>query len=89
METTKLVMGFLAIVIGLSLLPVVAGMLNEAKNDWNLTSWNGTAWVSDPAYREDPDMAVVNPVVNLILYGFCFSLVGVGIGMIYVSVRND
>jgi hypothetical protein len=89
MEIKKIILGALAVLIGVVLIPSVSWMLYEAKNNWNLTSWNGTAWVDDPAYRPDPNMNAVNPVLDLILYGFCFSLVGVGIGLMWTTMRDD
>jgi hypothetical protein len=89
MDIKKMIMGALAVVIGVILVPVISWMIYEAKNDWNLTQWNGSAWVSDPAYREDPNMSTVNPILDLVLYGFCFALVGVGIGMMWLSMHED
>jgi hypothetical protein len=88
MELSKIIIGAVTILIGIILLPVVAWFIYEAKYDWNLTSWNGSAWVSDPRYVEDTNMSNVNPFLNLILYGFAFALVGTGIGMIWLTLKE-
>jgi L-aminopeptidase/D-esterase-like protein len=70
-DGTKIIMGAISIVIGLVLLPLMAGFTNSAKNDTNVSAVSG-----------------LTAVIDLILYGFTFGLVGLGIGLIYIGFKG-
>jgi len=71
-DGTKIIMGAISIVIGLVLLPLMAGFTNTAKNDTNVSGVSG-----------------LTSVIDLILYGFTFGLVGLGIGLIYIGFTKN
>lgn len=70
-DGTKIIMGAISIVIGLVLLPLMAGFTSTAKADANVTAVTG-----------------LSSVIDLILYGFTFGLVGLGIGLIYLGFKK-
>ena len=70
-DGTKIIMGAISIVIGLVLLPLMAGFTAAAKADANVTA-----------------VAGLTSVIDLILYGFTFGLVGLGIGLIYIGFKK-
>lgn len=69
-DGTKIIMGAISIIIGLVLLPLMAGFVNTASSDSNVTAVSG-----------------LTSVLDLILYGFTFGLVGLGIGLIYLGFK--
>ena len=70
-DGTKIIMGAISIVIGLVLLPLMAGFVDTAKSDANVSGVTG-----------------LTAVLDLILYGFTFGLVGLGIGLIYLGFKK-
>jgi len=71
MEATKIIMGAISIIIGLVLLPLMAGFAATSKSDTNVSAVSG-----------------LTSVIDLILYGFTFGLVGLGIGLIYIGFKT-
>jgi len=69
-DGTKIIMGAISIVIGLVLLPLMAGFITDAKNDTNIS-----------------DVPGLTSVLDLVIYGFTFGLVGLGIGLIYLGFK--
>lgn len=74
MNAIKIILGAVSIILGIALLPVVAGFINSAGKNWN-----GTAWVDDTNVT---GIAGLTSLLNLVGYGFAFGLVGLGIGII-------
>lgn len=72
MDATKIVIGAISIIIGLVLLPVMAGFTTIAKADPNVSAVTG-----------------LSSVIDLILYGFTFGLVGLGVGLIWIGFKHD
>jgi hypothetical protein len=72
MEATKIVIGAISIIIGLVLLPVMAGFVASSKADANVSAVSG-----------------LSSVLDLILYGFCFGLVGLGVSLIWIGFKNE
>ena len=70
-DGTKIIMGAISIIIGLVLLPLMAGFIATTKTDTNVSGVSG-----------------LTSVLDLILYGFTFGLVGLGIGMIYLGFKK-
>jgi hypothetical protein len=71
MDATKIVVGAISIIIGLVLLPVMAGFVASSKADANVTA-----------------VAGLTSVIDLILYGFTFGLVGLGVGLIWIGFKK-
>jgi thiol:disulfide interchange protein len=70
-DGTKIIMGAISIIIGLVLLPLMAGFVSEAKDNASIAS-----------------IAGLTSVINLIMYGFTFGLVGLGVGLIYIGFKG-
>ncbi len=70
-DGTKIIMGAISIIIGLVLLPLMAGFTSSAKSDANVSAVTG-----------------LTSVIDLILYGFTFGLVGLGIALIYIGFKG-
>jgi hypothetical protein len=71
MDATKIVIGAISIIIGLVLLPVMAGFVASSKADANVSG-----------------VAGLTSVIDLILYGFTFGLVGLGVGLIWIGFKK-
>jgi len=67
----EIIVGAIAIIIGLVLLPLVAGFIATAKANTSVLAIPG-----------------LTAVLDLIAYGFCFGLVGLGVGMIYMGFKG-
>lgn len=70
-DGTKIIMGAISIIIGLVLLPLMAGFNASAKDDTNVSAITG-----------------LTSVLDLVMYGFTFGLVGLGIGLIYLGFKK-
>lgn len=68
---TTVIMGAISIIIGLVLLPLMAGFVASTKVDDNVSG-----------------IAGLTSLLDLILYGFTFGLVGLGIGLIYIGFKG-
>ena len=69
-DGTKIIMGAISIIIGLVLLPLMAGFVASTKADTNVSAVSG-----------------LSSLLDLVLYGFCFGIVGLGIGLIYLGFK--
>jgi hypothetical protein len=71
MNAGKIILGAVAIIIGLLLLPLMAGFVEAGKNNTSTKA-----------------IAGLPSVLDLIVYGFTFGLVGIGVGMIYMGFKK-
>ena len=72
MDATKIIIGAIAIIIGLVMLPLVALFVTQAKANTSVASISG-----------------ITSVLDIILYGFTFGLVGIGVGMIFLGFKGS
>jgi uncharacterized membrane-anchored protein YitT (DUF2179 family) len=72
MDITKIISGALAIIVGLVLLPVMANFTREVQNNTTIKN----------------EYATVGSLLNLVMYGFAFGLVGLGVGLIYIGYKG-
>jgi len=80
-DGTKIIMGAISIIIGLVLLPVMGAFTYGASHDAN----------GSGVYSSDTNITGVSgltSLIDLILYGFTFGLVGLGIGLIYLGFKG-
>lgn len=75
------VMGGISIIIGLVLLPVIAGFVES-----DAILQDGTGNASNNSAVEN--ISGLTSLLDLVLYGFSFGLVGIGIGMIYLGFKK-
>ena len=81
-DGTKIVMGAISIIIGLVMLPVVGAFKYEAL----YTEPNATG-----VRTLDTNVTGVSglsSLIDLVMYGFTFGLVGLGIGLIYLGFKG-
>jgi hypothetical protein len=84
MEASKIIIGAISIIIGLVLLPVIAGFVYGASHKFNQTAL-------PHHYIDNTDVTSVSgltSVITLILYGFTFGLVGIGVGLIWIGFKG-
>jgi len=81
-DGTKIIMGAVSIIIGVVLLPVIAGFKNDVIYDANAT---GVYNVEDTNIT---GVSGLTTTLDLIVYGFTFGLVGLGVGLIYLGFRK-
>jgi hypothetical protein len=84
MDASKIIIGAISIIIGLVLLPVVAGFVYGASHEFNRTAL-------PHHYIDNTDVTGVAGLTNLlslVLYGFTFGLVGVGVGLIWIGFKQ-
>jgi len=81
-KATLIIGGALSLIIGLILLPVMAGFIRSAKLGG---PGNATGVINSTPVA---NISGLTAIIDLIAYGFCFGLVGVGIGMIYVGFKK-
>lgn len=70
-DGTKIIMGAISIIIGLVLLPIMAGFVLVAQTNGTIAGIPGLV-----------------SVLDLIIYGFAFGLVGLGVGLIYLGFKQ-
>lgn len=80
-DGTRIIMGGISIVLGLVLLPVIGGFVYGASHTLNETD----VWVEN---TDITGVAGLTSLLNLVLYGFSFGLVGLGIGLIYLGFKK-
>ena len=76
-DGTKVIMGAISIIIGLVLLPLIAGFVRDAKYQ--------NATVKDTNVT---GIAGLESLLDLVTYGFSFGLVGLGIALIYLGFKG-
>ena len=76
-----IIMGAISIVIGLVMLPVIATF---RESDAIMGSSDGN-WSNSSAIE---NISGLTSLLDLILYGFTFGLVALGIGMIYLGFKK-
>lgn len=84
MDASKIIIGAISIIIGLVLLPVVAGFVYGASHMYNRTTL-------PHHYIDNPDVtgiAGLGSLLDLVLYGFTFGLVGIGVGLIWIGFKE-
>ena len=81
-DGTKIIMGAISIIIGLVLLPLMAGFVYSSTHYQNATD----VWVENTNVT---GIAGLSSLLDLVLYGFCFGIVGLGIGLIYVGFKRS
>lgn len=81
MDATKIITGAISIIIGFVLLPVMALFVTHASQQINSTG----QYVENTNVTGIPGLT---SLLNLVMYGFAFGLVGVGIGMIYIGYKG-
>lgn len=77
----KVIMGAISLIIGLVMLPLIAVF---RESDAIMGSADGN-WSNDSAIE---NVSGLTSLLDLILYGFGFGLVGIGIGMIYLGFKG-
>lgn len=80
-DGTKIIYGAISIVLGLVLLPVVAVF---RESDAIMGSDDGN-WSNSSAVE---NISGLTSVLDLIIYGFTFGLVGLGVGLIYMGFKK-
>ena len=80
-DGTKIIMGAISIIIGLVLLPLMAGFVYGATHYQNATG----VWLENTNVT---GITGISSLLNLVLYGFCLSVVALGIGLIYVGFKG-
>ena len=76
-DGTKIIMGAISITIGLVLLPLMAGFVRDAKYINSTTKDTNVTGV-----------AGLESLLDLVIYGFTFGLVGLGVGLIYIGFKG-
>ena len=76
-DGTKIIMGAISIIIGLVLLPLMAAFVRDASYINSTVKDTNVSGVSG-----------LESLLSLVLYGFTFGLVGLGIGMIYLGFKK-
>jgi len=81
MDGTKVIMGAISLIMGLVMLPIIAVF---RESDAIMGSSDGN-WSNDSSIE---NVSGLTSLLDLILYGFSFGLVGLGIGMIYIGFKG-
>jgi len=76
--------GAVLIVIGLVLLPIIASFQHSVVYHMDLTKHGGN-WT---ATEDVQNISGLASLTNLVVYGFCFALVGLGVSLIYVAYKR-
>ncbi len=77
----KIIMGAISIIIGLVMLPIVATF---RESDAIMGGADGN-WSNNSAVE---NVTGLTSLLDLVLYGFSFGLVGLGIGLIYLGFKK-
>jgi len=81
MDGTKVIMGAISLIMGLVMLPIIA-VFRESDDIMGSADGN---WSNDSSIE---NVSGLTSLLDLILYGFSFGLVGLGIGMIYIGFKG-
>ena len=81
LNTNLVIYGGISIIIGLIMLPVI-GTFTEP--DAIMGSSDGN-WSNSSAVE---NVSGLTSLIDLIMYGFTFGLVGLGIGMVYMGLKK-
>jgi len=80
-DGTKVIMGAISLIMGLVMLPIIAVF---RESDAIMGSSDGN-WSNSSSVE---NVSGLTSLLDLILYGFSFGLVGLGIGMIYIGFKG-
>ena len=80
-DGTKVIMGAISLIMGLVMLPIIA-VFRESDDIMGSSDGN---WSNDSSIE---NVSGLTSLLDLILYGFSFGLVGLGIGMIYIGFKG-
>jgi len=81
LDSKLVIYGAVSLILGLIMLPVIATF---RESDAIMGSSDGN-WSNDSAIE---NVSGLTSLLDLILYGFTFGLVGIGIGMIYLGLKR-
>jgi len=81
LDGTKVIMGAISLIMGLVMLPIIAVF---RESDAIMGSSDGN-WSNSSSIE---NVSGLTSLLDLILYGFSFGLVGLGIGMIYIGFKG-
>ena len=81
MDGTKVIMGAISLIMGLVMLPIIA-VFRESDDIMGSADGNRS---NDSSIE---NVSGLTSLLDLILYGFSFGLVGLGIGMIYIGFKG-
>ena len=81
LDGTKVIMGAISLIMGLVMLPIIA-VFRESDDIMGSSDGN---WSNDSSIE---NVSGLTSLLDLILYGFSFGLVGLGIGMIYIGFKG-
>jgi len=81
LDGTKVIMGAISLIMGLVMLPIIA-VFRESDDIMGSADGN---WNNDSSIE---NVSGLTSLLDLILYGFSFGLVGLGIGMIYIGFKG-
>ena len=81
LDGTKVIMGAISLIMGLAMLPIIAVF---RESDAIMGSSDGN-WSNSSSIE---NVSGLTSLLDLILYGFSFGLVGLGIGMIYIGFKG-
>jgi len=81
LDSKLVIYGAVSLILGLIMLPVIATF---RESDAIMGSSDGN-WSNNSAIE---NVSGLTSLLDLILYGFTFGLVGIGIGMIYLGLKR-
>jgi len=81
LDSKLVIYGAISLILGLVMLPVIATF---RESDAIMGSSDGN-WSNNSAIE---NVSGLTSLLDLILYGFTFGLVGIGIGMIYLGLKR-
>ena len=81
LDSKLVIYGAIRLILGLVMLPVIATF---RESDAIMGSSDGN-WSNNSAIE---NVSGLTSLLDLILYGFTFGLVGIGIGMIYLGLKR-
>ena len=81
LDSKLVIYGAISLILGLVMLPVIATF---RESDAIMGSADGN-WSNNSAIE---NVSGLTSLLDLILYGFTFGLVGIGIGMIYLGLKR-